>query len=771
MTFTLSKRLIFLTLLTATSTVFANDLFELVENRSELPAIPMQMAENNLNLVEPKSSEKTNHQEIIQTEVKGDNNKQKMQEEKDRILSQTFTFKELYWQDLRLQGSKTDLTFYLPQPKQIKYKNASLNLELTQSSLLKENSSLTFLFNNNHLLSSLALKAGNTAPLFWDINLPSADLNNNWLSLGLIARWSAELCKDYDDPANWVYISPNSKLNLQYQKLNFLPEFSNLPYPFNYNNFLDGNSLNLFVLASPLTPATLEPALIVARKMGIDARNNLPQFKAVLANELTESQNLNSNQIYVGIAKDIPFIQDKLLPLIQNEAESRSATINSTTGILSLMPSLANPFHALLTVTGENEEALSKAALAFSQPNFTKLFSGDLALIQEKPAIFQQEKQQEGAFSLKSLGLSDQTTLSLGQSTLSYSFNLPADRVVDKVDINTVLSHSAFKAGNHSNLTLSVNGVRQGSIILNNENGENAVWPLTIPGEMLKPGANSLDYIFDLHIPSEGCATHYDYQSWGLIQAQTTIEPFFSEDLPLVDLNRFPLLFDENTLIVLPQTMKSIEATAIINFFTQLGALFGYDSAELKPIASDKLNVEMLKNHNLILIGTTQNNSLIEQSLRKAPLSLDKGKLILHEENNIQALDKNALGFIELMNSSWNPNLHTLVISGTSEEDYAKILNQFSSPLQFAQFKGNVAILMQDGSLASFETRPKPLIPVLSAKRPVSLLTNLRNEAYRKELMHKFYANLGLIVIVFFSIIAIFLAIVGFFQRRKKSKS
>ncbi|STX28202.1 Cellulose synthase regulatory subunit [Legionella beliardensis] len=683
----------------------------------------------------------------------------------DSQFTSTFTFKQLNWNSNNvLRGDRATTSFYLPVPIQWQFKEAKLNLVISHSPLLLPISNLNLELNDKPV-SSLALTQENTNSTPWTIPLPIDAFKQDWISLNLIGflRVSDDPCKDYDNPSNWALISPDSTLTLSYKINAFKPNLANLPYPFIDKNLLSSAS-SLLVLPSDPSFSELVAALKIARAFGAQLGLNQMNLTAKLANTVSEGEKAKNNLIFVGKSEQFSYLDANFTKnaIINDQAKNG---LPSDLGIIRLLVSPWNPIRGLLTITGNSDLAVIKAANSFATPQSRLLLQGQSVLVTENslPKTFNEQVVNTAPISLKDLGYQDQTVLGLGHNSLSYTFTLPNNQVPKNIILNTLLSHSVFDYKDRSMLTVSVNDVKQASLILVPLNEQDSRWKVQISGDALRPGKNTLSYSFDLHVPQEGCATRYYYQAWGVIHGETTLQASFNEELPHITLNQFPMTVGKGTLVILPQKFTGLKIGELINFFLKLGQSLGVESQAIEVASSNEVTEDKLREVNTIIIGTAENNPWVAKVMNNAPIKIQQGKISVASQNaNLAISALESLGVVELIDSPWNKNHNTLLITGTDNNAVSQAMNLLVDNQVKSTLRGNVATIDQQGSIATYETR-------LDVQNEAKSSANSSTPSLNKigGFASYAYQNIVYIVIIIFLIIVIILAIVGFFLRRR----
>lgn len=670
--------------------------------------------------------------------------------------TKTYTFAQLQWNTTEpLRSNSATRTFYIPVPKQWKLNGVKLHLLISHSPVMLETSTLTVALNNQPF-ASLTLTQQNADRMSWDINFPTAPLNQDWLALNFISflRMDAKPCQDHDNPANWLYIAPESTITFDYNELNLKPDLSQLPYPFLSSRIFESIP-SLLVLPEKLTVTRLIPILKTISTFGAFTNQGQLNLDVTTRDQISSTLKNKNNLIFVAkTAEVLSFISPKVLPDSWFEMTEQNV---KDPGVIMLINSPWNSKYGVLIVTGNEDTALNKAVAALSQPQFNKLARGKIAIINESPKhiITYTPDLTKTPLTLKRLGYDDQAVLGEGNNTVSYTFNLPNQGQADALQLNTVLSHSVFSSQDHSTLTLVINGVKHASLLLIKANEQQANWKVTIPNAGLRPGKNTLDYIFDLHIPKPYCSSNYSYQIWGVIHANTTLAVNSFSRGNAIFLNQFPAPFDIGSMIILPESLDLNTIKTLTQLFLKLGGLLGSKLQTFNIFAANTVQLKAQPQNNIVLIGTAQNNKWINKALQTAPLKLsDIRKETFLKTAHLSLTDNEEIGLLELMDSPWHNHQKILMITGTSDNAVAWAMNLLIDETKRSQLNGNIAIVDKKGTLTSLNTYYEAELK--------------QAQQWQNKMLDFLHQQYGMLIFAGFALITLLLALTSFYIRYKR---
>lgn len=639
--------------------------------------------------------------------------------------TKTYTFKQLGWDNaVTLNGYKPVATLYIPLAKHLKIQKIVLHLDMAFSPTLTEGTRVDVRFNQN-LAGNFSLPNDANQENSIDIELPLTQLAQTWQSLNFSAYLSSN--KNLCDPNVWIYISAKSSLTITASDTPFMGALNQLPYP-----FIDTTSITptitQFVLPQTPTMQEIFGLFQIASKLGqLAGDTKLSLLNSFLGDPISKQE--DSNLILIGTSQQLLASgTEEFTAFAQNKALSEA--LKQEVGILFLSQSPFNPIRGLLTITGVNNQALEKALSAFLSAEFKTLSSGSLAII-DKIQLYKTRKT-IGKFyesTLKELGYKDENVSGLGRHHVSYFIPLPNDRIPTRIQIKTFITAPIFNNKSPSQITLVMNGMKQSSFWLDEEHSSHSV---EIDANSLKPGINKLEYLVDLHLDdkAERCSrTNYD-EVWATIHSQTEFEVLFSNDFPLAMLNELPVPFNDEITAILPSQLSKEDISALTHLFFKLGKLSQLNPIHFSFRSSNDLNEEFIRNNNVIIFGTIDNNPWVRYALDHMPIQLaGNSRLLKLPHKQLQISGNSATGLVELMPSPWSDDHAVLLITGSNHEGLLNATRALIKDKMRLNLNGNIALINSDQSfeiLNSYDNRY-----VSTKQRVMIYLRNLaQNIAY-----------------------------------------
>jgi cellulose synthase (UDP-forming) len=205
---------------------------------------------------------------------------------------------------------------------------------------------------------------------------------------------------------------------------------------------------------------------------------------------------------------------------VQNMAGARNANLATAIkgGYLKILPMVAadgsaDPTHALLLLSGEDDNATRLAAITFSNisfrfPGSDELNAFDFAL----PSVSQYSGREtiaaDATYALKTLNFPTQSWVGLNPGERSITFRLPPDFHIRPNQHAKLLMNFSYGVGlkNDSSFNVSVNGRGVRAVRLDSATGtfiEN--YELNIPTYVFQPGSNTISFAAHLNAGGQLC--------------------------------------------------------------------------------------------------------------------------------------------------------------------------------------------------------------------------------------------------------------------------
>lgn len=664
------------------------------------------------------------------------------------------TFAELGPGEITLRGVYPSYTLFLPFPEQWQVTDIVLNLQINFSAQLRDDATLNVEVDGIPIASSTLNSLGQNAT--WNIPIPAELIEGKeGISIKLLSYLrvtTTDICQDASNPATWVRVGSRSRIMLNYNKINQLPDLSTFPHPFIQNTGLSKDRI-LLAVASDASAAETSSAAYLSSVLGARASWRGLELIISTIDSLTEFSAATYQVVLVGTQKKL-MAQSAINAFLPTELKN----LNTDTGVIYTMPSPWGNEKALLVVSGESEIGLDRAIKALTNKAFAKLARGNLVLISSDPedASTQEQNINWKNITLTNLGYSDQIVSGVGKHIVRVEAYLQPGSIPNQAVFHVIFSHSPFISTDRAYLTLWANKQPVSGIYLSEKNEQRSSWDVTIPVEDIEVGLNVFEFIFDLQLQDEArCDEFYFDKAWASLHAESALEISPSTNNIRPTLDGLPVPFGDAALVILPENPSEQEKAAVFQVLKALGQLLGERVANLNILSANTVTPDQLKNSHLILIGHPQTNPLIDEVLKQAPIQIDsKGRKITSDVVKLELIDYTKVGMIEVLPSPWNNAFSVMLVTGTDDESVGFASNMLVNDANRARLTGDVAILDGNGNLTSFDSHAAEKTPGVT----------LLNKPAGFKLEYVIYALIAV------SVLASSVAAVALWRRKQKTK-
>jgi len=555
---------------------------------------------------------------------------------------------------------------------------------------------------NDVLLTTLSLnKVGEVETL---IDIPSAafDAARNdgghvlWFGLE-----SSESCR-FSGQNTMVFIHPTSYFVLPHDIVPPSTNLANFPRPLIQDSFTPDSAL--FVIPDQPSAAELQAAFITAAGLGKLSSNKMI-LNMTTVNNFKSEDAANSHLIFVGKAASLSLLTRLTLPLPVTEGQFQLSSDAPDDGLVEMVDSpWSNGPYVALVVSGNTDPGIIKAAQAVStgtlRPNKVENYS-----VIEKINSIPASNPQVMDRTLEDLGYSGKTFENRGFNDETYVFNLPVGMTVSPdAYFEMIFGHSSLLDYSNSQIVLYLNNQPIGSVRMSDATASLPTnhAKIMIPPAAVRPGDNYLR-IGVYMMPIEECSPPDVRGLWvnmwpqsilHLPQVAKSVDPLAPQDLAV-----YPAPFTytpelSNTAFVLEHNDLESWRNAL-----QISSYLGWQSTgsviSLAAFYGDDIPVSERSKYNMLVIGRPSQLPIIKEinNSMPAPFLLDSD--IASDNSDSQVIFKipsdSPRGFIEMMQSPWNPNNAILAVLGNTSQGVqwaAKAL--IESPLR-SQLRGNFA--------------------------------------------------------------------------------
>lgn len=337
---------------------------------------------------------------------------------------------------------------------------------------------------NNTVLQTSVLSGSGSDNL--TIPLPDGALSPGVNQLEI--TWSASTACDFNLSSS-LNISPTSKLVIPHTNRALSPQLTSFPAPFYQINAVRPIGVTI-VVADAADQAEIEAALTVAAGLGRQTAGSMP-LNLTVETSLPETTRDANHLIVVGRWGSLALMDALTLEVTSEQAGEQ--------GIVQVSVSPWNPGRAVLLVSGLDDNATKKAALAVSHGVvLTGNSSGSLALVSDAVASDQNQYLSD-KHTLADLGHTDLVFDVPGGSSQFINFSIPPEAAAGTQSfLELRFSHSQLLDYLRSSIVVRLNSTPIGSLRMSDTTAAFSSAQMVIPPAALRPGSNQIEIQADL---------------------------------------------------------------------------------------------------------------------------------------------------------------------------------------------------------------------------------------------------------------------------------
>ena len=211
---------------------------------------------------------------------------------------------------------------------------------------------------------------------------------------------------------------------------------------------------------------------------------------------------------------------------------------------------------------------------------------------------------------------------------------------------------------------------------------------------------------FDLLLNKElDCSLFDPRASWMIVHDTSLLYLPYKINTQVKDLMSFlhPFYYlasEPDILISLPPKPTSDELRGMANFSFNLGSqLRRQPNFNIQVSLNPQLDTTAYRNFNFLIIGKPTRNLLLAVINNDLPQPFVPGEdsLALQQQIGLYRIEPGVgLGLVEVMAAPWNPLRGITVVTGTSDEGLAWVINQIAKPDLIYNISGNLSFIQQD---------------------------------------------------------------------------
>lgn len=595
--------------------------------------------------------------------------------------------------NISLSGVVASKQVFFQIPDYWKVGDVKLNLDYKASPLTKnERSSVTLLLNGTYF-HSFRPAVNDMAKQRLTFTIPKELVikGNNTLSIEGNIQTVSELgvCMPYDPKDNWLQLYSTSTVSVQYEKEAMKESISDFTQQFIGLDTVH-DSQNAIAVPEQSDPVELEASVYALS--GFAKANSLKEKAIPLLTYNTEK--LNAKKIVMAVAL-YDHLPEELKKLVGVQDLSNKALIQVVN----------RDKQPTLVITSQNPDLLVKAGrLAANQALMKQLNSGTKVVDEsteiETPTvdISRNVTLTENGDQLKGPQHQDRT----------YFISLPANRsIADSSKISLDFRYAKNLDFKRSMVTILVNNTPIGSKKLKSELANGDTLTLTIPKNLNISGNFTVTASFDLELENAACTPNQEQMPWAFITKDSMLQLNTKDRTDLLFNNYpYPFLRDgsyNQVAVVLPEARDAYTYQTISNLFNLLGQYAEGNTGNVR-FYEDSVGAGELQKHNIIAIGTYQNNKVIRDNNSKLYFQYDsKGKGFRSNEKMSIDSDYGArIGTLQLIDSPYEEGHGLLTVTGASSEYYYLASKLIANENTRWKVYGDGVVTDKDGNINAY---------------------------------------------------------------------
>ncbi len=613
-----------------------------------------------------------------------------------------------------LSGTSVTASMYFSKESYWNVKKATFNLSYQASQLTnKQTSDITVTVNGVKCTSFRPQTGDGTQTK--EISIPTKLLaaDNQLTFTGQIeTQKKNQVVQATQTPANWLTITDASNVSFSY-KLNQ----ADTTISAFYTHFIGDDTVNQqrAVLATADTPTNADLTASMLALSGT-SRTISAQANQVQIERWSKVQADDGDYVMmVATYQELPAIFKKV---INEDQVTKHAVIKAVT----------DKGRHYLIVTANNDRLLKRAGRFVANQELMTESQQESISLSDQTAT----ESASADLNRETYQLTDQAVqfTGTGHHEGDYYVSLPNDRTnADGSTVSLKLKYSDNLDFKRSLVTVSVNDTLTGShrLVRGRINGDRLTFKLP-RGTAL---SNSLDVKVAFDLALNGANQTADSDSpWVIIEptSKMTVKSQQSNDLLLTN---YPTLFIKNETynhlaVVVPKTLNDQDFKTLSNLFNLIGSYAKLNTGSIQFYQHPSKTV--LKNSNVIAIGTPKQNPLIKQLNSKLYFKYARSweTFESNEKLSLTSSYGHTIGTDQLLRSPYNAKRGLLVVTGATSQATYLASTQLNTASTIQQYTGDAIVVDTDNQHTGYRFKKNKAIDrALTVKRNLNQNTQL----------------------------------------------
>ena len=581
-------------------------------------------------------------------------------------------------------------------------RNAVLNLKISHSPSLNEKSTMAVDWNSVRV-GSVALTTDNVNNGILEIEIPASDIiqGYNILHVEFYMGIADDFCEDMDNPAVWAVVHKSTSLTLYPLAASPDLDLNVLPTPFVDSSPLMDNQITLIVPDNP-GAGDLNALAAVSAALGSISEGWKPLDVQTLNVSSALSQKPEGNLVMIGEPGEL----NKLTTAVNVDMRSGS-------GILAEVISPFDPTALLLAVSGVSQADVEKAGWALTSEDLYPRLSGSSVYVLDLPQSNGSQTLNGSAFTLEKLGYTDMAVYGSRDQQVSYAIPLNAlwqENSSAELDLHFI--HSSLLAGDQFTLTVSVNDLPVGSVVIHGGDSSDKHETFLLPLSFFEAGVNylyvqsSIQLSDDFSDTANYCMNDHYNRAWLTIANDSQVSFPTSPDQISANIASFPYTyFGASDLSQLAFVLPDRPDLADVQALTALAVRIGQaaDGSSLMPhvLTAEQAAEQEDQYPYQILVGKPLQNAAILAAADKLPQPFDPGSGEALPVADLSTIDTSQIGtgYIEVFLA--DNGIPRMVVTGNNDKGLLLAAGQLEDATKTALLIGDLAVTTSTEQAAS----------------------------------------------------------------------
>ncbi|APX73417.1 cellulose biosynthesis cyclic di-GMP-binding regulatory protein BcsB [Companilactobacillus allii] len=381
-----------------------------------------------------------------------------------------------------------------------------------------------------------------------------------------------------------------------------------------------------------------------------------------------------------------------------------------------------------LIVTANTGSLLKKAARFVANAELMKESTQSTEYITDSTATFTSSLHDNG---VKTLTSSIDTITGAGHRESDYLVSLPNDRTnADGSEVYLKFRYSKNLNFHRSLVTIKINGTTLGSKKLSSVRADNDTLTVKVPRGLDLGNSFTVSVGFDLEMEDQNSSDN-SQTPWAEVDTQSKmyVKSKRSNDLLF---SNYPTLFInnqtyDNIAVVAPNKLSDDDFKTLTNVFNLIGNFSKSNTGNIQ-FYSKMPSKNVLKNKNVIVIGTPKNNAMIKSLNSKLYFKYSKNfsRIISNEKLSIEHNYGKTIGTAQLLRSPYNDKRGMLVVTGANDNAVYLASTQINFQANIQQYSGDGIVVDTNNTHYGYRFKKnKAIDKSLTTKQLISNNTQL----------------------------------------------